>query len=72
VGEIALQDFAVKHTLNSARWRIFYKECDVVIANTDRTMKPASILENCAVEEMTSGVGDAERHGMHSHAGAWE
>lgn len=25
----------------------------MVIANTDRTMKPASILENCAVEEMT-------------------
>jgi len=34
VGGIALQDFAVKHTLNLERWQNFSTECDVVLSST--------------------------------------
>jgi len=34
VGGIALQDFAVKHTLNLERWQNFSTDCDVVLSST--------------------------------------
>jgi hypothetical protein len=57
VGGIALQDFAVKHTLNSARRRIFCTECDVVyIPPGDASIALQSNLatqEYAAMSELT-------------------